>query len=111
MEKGLSLLKGIHPGIVLERELPKRNLGRGRFSFSCSELSKPIGAIMKGKGDMNTALALRIEEKLGLEEGFFMLLQVKKPFLQPKFLLDPQCKGSIHIPLAFDNGTDRLRKF
>src|SRR5262249_38934310 len=30
----------------------------------------------KGKRDMNTALALKLERELGLEEGYFMLLQV-----------------------------------
>jgi plasmid maintenance system antidote protein VapI len=76
LEKELSILKGIHPGIVLERELVKRKLKRGRFAISVNEFPQTIGAIIKGKRDMNTALALRIEQKLGLEEGFFMMLQV-----------------------------------
>ena len=33
-------------------------------------------AITKGKRGMNTALSLKIEKALGLEEGYFMILQV-----------------------------------
>jgi plasmid maintenance system antidote protein VapI len=76
MEKRVSILKGIHPGVVLERELAKRKLGRGRFAISIDEFPQTISAIINGKRDMNTVLAMRIEQKLGLEEGFFMMLQI-----------------------------------
>ncbi|SRR5258708_15237456 len=134
MEKGLSLLKGIHPGIVLERELAKRKLGRGRFAISVNEFPQTIGAIIKGKRDMNTALALRIEEKLGLEEGFFMLLQVyyeieiekrkqravrppEMPKLRPGLFwdtdpekIDWQKQKRAVIRRVFETGNDREKK-
>jgi plasmid maintenance system antidote protein VapI len=72
----LNILKGIHPGFVLEKELQKRNLVKGRFAISINEFPQTIGAITKGKRDMNTSLALRIERELELEEGYFMILQV-----------------------------------
>ncbi|MBS1664888.1 MAG: plasmid maintenance system antidote protein [Bacteroidetes bacterium] len=72
----LDIIKGIHPGFVLERELKKRNLSKGRFAISINEFPQTIGAITKGKRGMNTALSLRIERELGLEEGYFMVLQV-----------------------------------
>ncbi|MES2448909.1 MAG: plasmid maintenance system antidote protein [Bacteroidota bacterium] len=40
-----------------------------------SEHPQTIGAITKGNRDMNTALSLRIEKALNLEEGFLMILQ------------------------------------
>ena len=70
------ILKGIHPGIVLERELKKRNLTKGHFAMALNEFPQTIGAITNGKRKMNTSLALKIEQALGLEEGFFMILQV-----------------------------------
>ncbi|HEU4551761.1 MAG TPA: hypothetical protein VFS25_02965, partial [Chitinophaga sp.] len=76
MENELAILKGIHPGIVLERELKKRKLSKAHFAHTVHEFPQTLGAITKGKRNMNTALALRIEKELGLEEGYFMTLQV-----------------------------------
>lgn len=76
MKSNLELLKGIHPGLVLERELEKRHLRKGVFALSLQEYPQTLTAITKGKRGMNTSLALKIEKALGLEEGYFMILQV-----------------------------------
>lgn len=76
MNSSINILKGIHPGIVLERELKKRGMGKGPFALSIREFPQTISAITKGKRGMNTPLALRIENALGMEEGYFMTLQV-----------------------------------
>lgn len=76
MKNQLSIIKGIHPGFILERELKKRDLGKGRFAISLNEYPQTLGSITKGKRDMNTGLALKIEKELGLEEGYLMILQV-----------------------------------
>jgi plasmid maintenance system antidote protein VapI len=72
----LSIIKGLHPGYYLERELKRRHLGKGRFAISLQEFPQTLVSITKGKRKMNTALALKIEKSLGLEEGFLMILQV-----------------------------------
>jgi plasmid maintenance system antidote protein VapI len=72
----LSILKGMHPGIVLNRKLKERKLAKGPFALSINEYPQTLGAITKGKRNMNTALALKIEQALGLEEGYLMMLQV-----------------------------------
>jgi len=76
MKSELNQLKGIHPGLVLERELNKRHLRKGSFALSLQEYPQTLTAITKGKRGMNTALSLKIERALGLEEGYFMILQV-----------------------------------
>ncbi len=76
MEKHINILKGIHPGFVLERELEKRQIRKGKFALQIQEYPQTLSSIMKGKRDMNIALALKIEQHLGIEEGFFMILQV-----------------------------------
>lgn len=76
MKSELKILKGIHPGLVLERELEKRHLRKGAFALSLQEYPQTLTAITKGKRGMNTALALKIEEALGLKEGYLMVLQV-----------------------------------
>ncbi len=76
MNNELSIAKGIHPGFVLERELKKRNLRKGQFALSLQEFPQTLVSITKGKRRMNIALAMKIENALGLEEGYFMILQV-----------------------------------
>ncbi|MFZ5551587.1 MAG: helix-turn-helix transcriptional regulator [Bacteroidota bacterium] len=72
----LHLIKGIHPGIYLSRELKKRGLGKGRFALSLNEYPQTFVSITKGKRKMNIALALKIENALSLPEGFLMMLQL-----------------------------------
>ncbi len=76
MSNNISIIKGIHPGIILERELKKRKIGKSRFALSLNEFPQTLVSITKAKRNMNTGLALKIEKTLGLEEGYFMILQV-----------------------------------
>lgn len=76
MKTDINTIKGIHPGFVLERELEKRQLRKGQFALSLGEFPQTLTAITKGKRKMNTSLALKIENLLGIEEGYFMVLQV-----------------------------------
>ena len=75
MKTYIEKYKGIHPGIILERELKKRALHQRPFALSIDEHPQTLNAITKGKRKLNTPLALKIEEKLGLEEGTLALLQ------------------------------------
>lgn len=76
MKTELSIAKGIHPGLILERELKKRHLTKGPFALSLKEYPQTLASITKGKRRMNANLALKIESALGIEEGYFMTLQV-----------------------------------
>ncbi len=67
--------KGIHPGIVLKRELKKRFLKQRPFALAIQEHPQTLNAITNGKRNLNTPLALKIEKKLGLEEGRLAILQ------------------------------------
>jgi plasmid maintenance system antidote protein VapI len=71
----LLILRGLHPGFFLDRELRKRGLKKGYFALSIGEYPQTLGAIMLGKRNMNPSLALKIESLLGWEEGFLMCLQ------------------------------------
>jgi plasmid maintenance system antidote protein VapI len=84
MTKELQLLKGIHPGLVLERKLKEKKLHKGRFALSISEYPQTLSAITKGRRNMNTPLSIKIEEALGLEEGYLMILQVYYEIRQEK---------------------------
>ena len=76
MKTKLSIIKGIHPGLILERELKQRHLFKGPFALSLEEYPQTLVSITKGKRRMNTNLALKIENALEIEEGYFMTLQL-----------------------------------
>lgn len=84
MKSELETLKGIHPGIVLGQKLKEKNLRKGHFALSIGAYPQTLGDITKGKRSMNTSLALKIEQRLGLEEGYFMILQVYHDIKQEK---------------------------
>jgi plasmid maintenance system antidote protein VapI len=75
MNSYLELYKGIHPGFILDREFRKRSLHKRPFALSIGEHPQTLNAITKGKRKLNTSLALKIEEKLGIEEGTLAILQ------------------------------------
>ncbi len=75
MDREYEKYKGIHPGIVLDRELKKRSIKRRPFALSLEEHPQTFNAITKGKRGISTGLALQIERVLGLEEATLFLLQ------------------------------------
>ena len=76
MESSANPFKGIHPGLVLDRELKKRKIKKGQFALSIQEYPQLLGEITKGRRKMNVPLSLKIEKTLGLAEGYLMQLQV-----------------------------------
>ena len=67
--------KGIHPGLILERELKKRNLKKGPFAISIQEYPQVINEITKGRRGLSASLSLKIDSILSLEEGTMFILQ------------------------------------
>ena len=76
--------RGIHPGVVLERELKKRSLKQRPFALSLDEHPQTFNAITKGRRGLSIPLALKIEKALGLEEGSLAILQVYYDIKQEK---------------------------
>ncbi|WP_160070204.1 helix-turn-helix transcriptional regulator [Sphingobacterium bovisgrunnientis] len=75
MEKRLERFKGIHPGLILERELNKRAIKPSPFALSVDTHRQIFNAILKGKRGIPIPLSLKVDKALGLEEGTFALLQ------------------------------------
>ena len=129
----INKIKGLHPGFILERELKKRKIKKSRFALSIQEFPQTLGSITKGKRKMNTPLALKIEQALGLEEGYFMIIQAfyeieeeKKKINQkrPNFLklrrvlfwdtnfdkIDWELQKEAVIKRVFERGNDEEKK-
>ena len=75
MKSVIEKYKGIHPGMILDRELKKRNLKKGRFALSLHEYPQTLNDITKGKRGLTPALSLKIDNALELEEGTMLILQ------------------------------------
>ena len=75
MKTSLEKYKGIHPGLILERELKKRNIKKSPFALSLNEYPQTLNGITKGRRGLTPALSLKIDKALGLEEGTMLLLQ------------------------------------
>ncbi|WP_245738613.1 helix-turn-helix transcriptional regulator [Pedobacter rhizosphaerae] len=75
MEASLEKYRGIHPGLILERELKKRKLKKGPFALMLPEYPQTITAITKGRRALTTEISLKIDRALGFEEGTMYLLQ------------------------------------
>lgn len=76
MLEHLEIIRGIHPGLILDRELKRRSLKKKQFAAAMNEHLQTIVAITKARRGMNTALALKAEKALEMEEGTLMILQV-----------------------------------
>ena len=85
MKTILDIIKGIHPGKFVQRELKKHNFNQRQFALSINEYPQTLSAIINGKRRMNVELSLKIEEKLNLEEGFLMTLQIHNDIKIAKF--------------------------
>jgi plasmid maintenance system antidote protein VapI len=84
IEENIKLLKGIHPGIILERELKKRKLPKRRIALTIGEYPQLLGDITKGKRRINPALSIRLGNALGIDESFFSVLQAYYDIEQQK---------------------------
>ena len=75
VQPALIKYKGIHPGLILERELKKRNLKKGPFALSLETYPQTLNDITKGRRVITPELSLKIDIALGLEEGTMLVLQ------------------------------------
>lgn len=90
MEKELSILKGIHPGLFLSNELRKKKIRKGRLALDINEYPQVIGDIANGKRRLTPRIALKLDHALGKEEGFFMLLQAWYDVMEEKRTQQPR---------------------
>lgn len=75
MNRRFETYKGIHPGIVVDRELTKRSLKKRQFASAIHEDGRTLYAVTKGKRSINTKMAVKIEQLLNFDEGTLIMLQ------------------------------------
>jgi antitoxin HigA-1 len=95
MKYPLDKIKGIHPGLIIDRLLKKDGISQRQFAISVGEHPQTLGAIINSKRRMNIELSLKIEEQLNLDEGYLMTLQVFYDIKQSK--IDVNYKPDLSI--------------
>jgi antitoxin HigA-1 len=105
-------IKGIHPGIILEREFVKRGIKKSAFALEIGVYPGIITDLTKQRRGMNARLAIRIERALDTDEGYFMILQAyyeiskeKKKQINIKTKPDPQ---SLRKALFWDVNFEKI---
>lgn len=84
MDNLIDIIKGIHPGKFIERELKKKKLSQRILAEKTAIPYQTINAIIVGRRNLTTEQALKIDQALGYEEGFFAILQTHYDIKQYK---------------------------
>ena len=111
MKDKIEILKGLHPGVFLQRELNRHKLKSGHFAESIGEHPQTVSAIIRGRRSMNIPLSLRIENALGLEEGLLMTLQVYYDIAEEKRRLSLSNRPNVtkfRSTLFWDTAFDKI---
>lgn len=90
VETKIDILKGIHPGLFLKRELDNRNIESNQFAETIGENPQTFSDIIAGRMSMNISLSSHIESVLDLEAGFLMTLQAFYDIAEEKNRLSKQ---------------------
>jgi len=84
MNSHIDIIKGIHPGKLIKRDLKKKEITQRTLAENTAIPFQTINAIIAGKRNLTTEQALKIESSLGYEEGFLAILQTYSDIKQYK---------------------------
>ncbi len=71
----ITKVKGIHPGVILKREIQSLGLKNNELASLVNEHPQTIGAILKERRGINPNLSIKLGHQLGVDDDYFMLLQ------------------------------------
>ncbi len=110
MNNRIDILKGTHPGRVIEYDIKKSRISQHALATGVGVSKQMINAIISGRRDLSVELALRIECELGYEEGFLAQLQslfdiekVKREWSKEQYKTAPNIRRNLFWDYNFDN--------
>ena len=71
----LSKIKGVHPGLILKRELSRRNIKASELANNIGEHKQTISAILNQRRGINPSISIKLANEFNIEADYFMLLQ------------------------------------
>ena len=84
MDKRIELIRGIHPGKIIKRDIRRKKLNQRILAEATNIPYQTINAIIQGKRNLTTEQALKIERILCYQEGFLAVLQTYYEIKQHK---------------------------
>lgn len=69
------MVKGIHPGAILKRELEKIGMPSIKLAEHIKEHKQTISAILNGRRGITPLLSIKLSREFNVEPDYFMLLQ------------------------------------
>ena len=66
----------LHPGEVLEMELDSRGIGKSVFAAQLGMRPSHLSELLHGKRNVGAAIALKLEQLLGISAEYWMRVQV-----------------------------------
>ncbi len=102
----IKTVKGIHPGLILERELKNRNIKKSTLARDLKISSGIITDITKQRRGINASLSIRLGRYLHTEEAYFSLLQtyyqLKKEQSKQRKKVDIQLRPALFWDIDLD---------
>jgi addiction module HigA family antidote len=71
----ISMIKGIHPGAILKRELKIRGMKSSELAKLVNEHKQSISAILNERRSINPRLSIKLAKEFGVAADYFMHLQ------------------------------------
>ncbi|TQD40290.1 helix-turn-helix transcriptional regulator [Haloflavibacter putidus] len=106
----IAKIKGIHPGLILLREIKRNNIKSSQLAMAIGEHKQTISAIINQKRGINPELSIKLADYFHIEEDYFMMLQAG---YEVKSKLTEKSKGTpnlnnIRKVLFWDTSFDKI---
>lgn len=75
MIQNINILKGVHPGLLIKRELTSRNISQRSLAKNTQIPYQTINAIICGRRNLTTQQSIAIEKFFSLDDGFLAIIQ------------------------------------
>ncbi len=71
----IAKIKGIHPGVVLKKELMRREMTSSQLADLVDEHKQTLSAIMKKRRKITASLSIKLGEAFKIDPDYFAILQ------------------------------------
>ncbi len=107
----LDKVKGLHPGIILNREIEERKIKKKELANSIDEYPQTISAILNQKRGINPKLSIKLARFFNTYPDYFMYLQASHDILETEKLISKSCspdKSKIRQAVFWDTNMMKI---
>ncbi len=106
----IAKIKGIHPGLILKRELKRNNIKSTELAMAIDEHKQTLSAIINQRRGINPTISIKLAEHFNIDKDYFMLLQASYDVNQTaksKFKKQPNL-NKIRKAIFWDTTFDKI---